>query len=144
MIPRIYVCVILLVWLLSCSKAENNPSLLGKWYHASLDTKKLSGIGCNLKDTTLLYTKANTSYVYEFLEGGKMIIALQINGQTTSTTVDYKLENNNLSYTVNGTMSPAIKLSNISNDGWRFEQTNRSYCTNPYTPYTEYYNFKRY
>lgn len=135
----------ILLILLSCSKSESNASsLVGKWYNASLSTKITHGTSCDLFDTTKLYTKNVNASIYEFLSNGKLNLTLYSSGTSYTSQVDYKFENNKLTYTINGTSSPEIIISNLTADGWRYAQDQRSYCTSPYTKFTEYVNFKKY
>lgn len=132
------------ILLISCDKEEtSNANIIGKWYHASTDTKKSTGIGCELKDTTKLYTRDNTVYVYEFFADSNMITTLRQGGVSTSTTGQYKFENGQMTWIINGIATPAIKVTNVSAEGWRYEQQNYIWCPSK-TAYTEYYNFKKY
>lgn len=148
--PYTYLCILLIgsLFLLSgsCSKTDATTStLVGKWYNESISTKKeISPTNCTLKDTIKYKIKDVNADIYEFTSDGRLSITTYAGGTKNTSIVDYKFENNNLTMTVNGTTSPAIIVSNLTADGWRYEQSGRSYCTSPYTKFTEYYNFKKY
>lgn len=130
---------------MNCSKEEaNNAKIFGKWYHASTNTKIARPPDCILKDTTESYTKDKASMIYEFFADGKMIVTSKTGGQNVSYEGKYTLENNKMTWIFNGQAMPPIIVSNIDGSNWRYEQDGRSYCTNPYTKFTEYLNFKKY
>jgi hypothetical protein len=135
--------IFILLSLFSCSKTDTG-SLVGKWYNSSIDTKKLTGVGCTLKDTTKLYVKDVNAQVYEFLPTGKVTITTYSGGTPFASTIDYKFENSQLSFTANGSTTPSIAVSNLSADGWRIQQDGVIYCSTTPTNFTEYLNFKKY
>lgn len=145
---RIYISVFVfakLFLLISCGKEEDaKAKIIGKWYHASTDTKIARPPDCKLKDTTENYTKDNTTSILEFFADGKMIVTMRSSGKWMSNEAKYTLENNKMTWIFNGQSSPPITVSNIDGSNWRYEQDGRSYCTSPYTKFTEYYNFKKY
>lgn len=133
------------VLLISCGKEEDaKAKIIGKWYHASKDTKIARPPACMLKDTTENYTKDNSSMIYEFFADGKMIVTSKVGGQSYTSEAKYSLESNKMTWIFNGQSSPPITVSNLDGSNWRYEQDGRSYCTSPYTKFTEYYNFKKY
>ncbi len=130
---------------INCSKEDaSNAKIIGKWYHASTDTKIARQPDSKLKDTTEIYTKDNTASIYEFFSDGKMIITMKAGGLWMSNEAKYTLENNKMTWIFSGQSSPPITVSNLDGSNWRYEQDGRSYCTSPYTKFTEYYNFKKY
>lgn len=133
------------ILLTSCGKEEDaKAKIIGKWYHASTDTKIARPPACALKDTVNTYTKDNTSSIYEFFADGKMIVTTKAGGQSYTSEAKYTLENNKMTWIFNGQSMPPIAVSNLDGSNWRYEQDGRSYCTSPYTKFTEYINFKKY
>lgn len=128
--------------LFSCSKSDTT-SIVGKWYNYSIDTKKTTGVGCTLKDTTKLYTKNVDAQVYEFFADGKVNITMYINSVAYPGSGTYKLENSNLTLTYGSGQSITMALSNINSEGWRYLQQNFVWCPSK-TAFNEYYNFKKY
>lgn len=136
-----YAFIICGIMLFGCSKSDN--SLLGKWYYAAKDTKKSTGSGCDMKDTTYTYAKDKTTQIYEFFDNGKATLTLNQGGQSYTTTMDYKYENSQLVFTVNGTTMPASNVTNVSSEGWAMEQTNYIWCPSK-TAFKETLHYKKY
>jgi len=142
MIKKTFI-IFLTLFILGCSKNES-ALMVGKWYTYSLDTKKSTGTGCNLKDTTKYYTKGLNANEYEFFSDGTGTITLYNGGTTYKSPITYTFSNNNLNISINGTAMPApFVISNISSEGWRYQQDNFIWCPSK-TAFIEYYNFKKY
>lgn len=134
---------ILSIFILCMSCSKEDTKILGKWYQASTDTKIARLNDCKLIDTTNLYTKDNTPFIYEFFADGKMIITIRSGGQLVSSEAKYTLENNKMTWIINGQTTPAITVSNLDGSNWRYEQQNFVWCPSK-TAFNEYYNFKKY
>ena len=129
---------LIIVAFLGCSKSNDSSAIIGKWYHASTDTKIARSPNCVLKDTVNTFTRDNTMSIYEFFSDGKMIVTVRSSGQLQSGEAKYTLENGKMTWVFNGQSSPPFNVSNLDGSNWRYEQDGRYYCTSPY------YNFKKY
>lgn len=144
------IAAILMIFIIifGCSKDDSSSSkvsaLTGKWYNASIDTKIITGTNCNLKDTTKTYIKDKDGMIYEFFSNGKMTYTAY-NGGTpfTSSPTDYKFENNVITLSMQSGVIATLTISNLSSNGWRYEQTNYVWCPTK-TAFTEYINFVKY
>jgi hypothetical protein len=125
----------------SCSK--DSASIVGKWYAESLSTKITRGTSCTLIDTVKYYPTKDQNPVYEFLENGKFSATTVAQSVTYTSTGNYSYSNGVLTMTVNGVTVP-MNITNLNSSGFSIEQDNRSYCTNPYTKFKEYMNYKKY
>jgi cytoskeletal protein RodZ len=116
---------------------------VGKWYAESLSTKITRGTSCTLIDTVKYYPTKDQNPVYEFLENGKFSATTVAQSVTYTSTGNYSYSNGVLTMTVNGVTVP-MNITNLNSSGFSIEQDNRSYCTNPYTKFKEYMNYKKY
>ena len=135
---KVWFLIIIISLILSCKK-NDVPSLIGKWYCVSKDTK-LEKAGCALKDTTIFYTRSTTLPILEFKSDGILVISYPSNSNTISGT--YKYENDILEVVENGNITKS-EVSNVNIDGWRMLQKNYVWCPTK-TVFNEYLNYKKY
>jgi hypothetical protein len=138
-----YLIIFSLTLLIACTKEESNSiKLEGKWYNISISSKKLkSPSSCELKDTTIFYTKGLNAMEYEFKNNGKVTIT-NYTPMKYEAILDYTIEGSNLIIDYGGTKA-IIPLKNVSSEGWSFEQDNRVYCPDK-LGFKEYVNFKKF
>ena len=129
------------VFINACSK--DNTSIVGKWYAESLSTKITRGTSCTLIDTVKYYPTKEQNPVYEFFEDGKYTSTMVIQSISYTGNGTYSYSNGVLTLSLNG-VSTSMNITNLSSTGFSIEQDNRSYCTNPYTKFKEYMNYKKY
>lgn len=135
--------LILGVFLLINACSKDNASIVGKWYAESLSTKITKGTSCTLYDTVKYYATKEQNPVYEFFDNGKFTTTIVVQSVTYTSSGSYVYSNGVLTTTINGATISMI-ITNLSNSGFSIEQDNRSYCTNPYTKFKEYMNYKKY
>lgn len=132
--------VILIVLLSGCGK-EEETSIVGKWYYASKDTKIEKGTGCDLKDTTYTFTKANTTLIYEFKADKTFSITAA--GSSFSGQGTYTFSNNILTINTAGNSPQTATIQNLNSEGWRILQKNYVWCPAK-TSFDEFINYKKY
>ena len=128
-----------MVILIGCGK-EEETSIVGKWYYASKDTKKPIGSGCDLKDTTIVYSKTNTQIIIELTSDASYIVSYP--QSSTSFKGTYSYANGILKTSLNG-IKDSLSVSNLTGDGWRVLQKNYIWCPSK-TAFNEYLNYKKY
>jgi hypothetical protein len=129
------------IFINACSK--DNTSIVGKWYAESLSTKITRGTSCTLIDTVKYYPSKDQNPVYEFFEDGKYTTTIVSQSISYTGNGTYSYSNGVLTLSLNG-LSTSMNITNLSSAGFSIEQDNRSYCTNPYTKFKEYMNYKKY
>lgn len=130
---------ILMGTLMGCAKEEES-SIVGKWYYGAKDTKKSTGSGCDLKDTTIIYSKNNTPLIIELTSDGSYIVSYPQN--TTVFKGTYTYTNGILKTSVNG-LKDSLTVSNLTSEGWRVLQKNYIWCPSK-TAFNEYLNYKKF
>jgi hypothetical protein len=116
---------------------------VGKWYAESLSTKITRGTSCTLIDTVKYYPTKEQNPVFEFYGDGKITLTTVAQSVTYSSMGSYIYSNGMLTMTING-VTASMNITNLNSSGFSIEQDNRSYCTNPYTKFKEYMNYKKY
>jgi len=140
MVRNCLLIIVVFVCIISGCSTENTSSIVGKWYFASKDTKIIRGTGCDLKDTTFIYTPSNTAVIFDFKADKTYITSA--GGTSFTSQGTYSFSNNTLIINSVGNPPQTIEVQNLNTEGWRVSQTNYVWCPVK-TSFSEFINYKK-